>query len=1130
MDTPKSILKLDSVKVLKAPNIGVISPPPSSSMGQTLFSLLMPASNDCDNSVDEGPCGPPRLNKSACDNRVPETPSAPSRLNKSASRIGFSDVNVFYFPRTQGHVSVPREGGSTIGMGHQHVHCETRKVDAMEEEEEEEDPHVKRKLFENSVNKSPPMNDVDGEEVKRKLFENSVNKSPPMNDVDEVSLNSTEEIMDSTPSQDVIYRNIIGVCEKDVQKMLSRTPSKSHLFQKQDIDISFAINSDVARSLSSFPIPDLWQNTIGPIGQDLQDSTQWRSSSNSSSPPKASTSTSSPIISPPVVSPNSAQDVSEPDNAGRVPFDFCQTLDKGQVGHYHVSESASAHCQAAFKLPDKKIVLQRQSSKVGELGTRGLTPLNSRARKALLKVSGVTNLDKTEAEEAKLIRESRKQCGCNCVGECLPGKCSCMVGGVECQVESLGHPCKCNVKSCGNPLGRTEFDEAEVKMHYIETLMNLQNLYSITEQERTVKTSKIDFKDDVSIFYFQTQGFLSVPKEGGNSLGMGKVHFLHERHRLDGTSLLERTFSETDPPPVKRTVYTPDISEKNESKMSPFSALYEEQIGTSENPLDESITKYMSGEVDKDDSDEISILKCSICGGVCKRAVMLSCCQAQACRSCAIKKITSTRKCWNESCVKDQLPTSPKLVTTDLVNYDMLRAAVDDYRKSKDLGGENCKLLKQEHNKKKGMTSSKSMPQLKLTEDIKKTEPTESNDTFNSPQKIFPPSKGCLSTSSKTMSSSKSTSCLKRRNPSTNQEPSLPVDMTPVTSVPSSEAEPTFTNSTRAFISSPRLPRNVLKSPVANRSLATSQTLSNLSGPKTSQTPVCAPGPNNQRTLTRSSTTTALSQSTPSIPALTPQQGLPPSQQGLLTYSLDGTPAMPTLTAGGGLRFPNQRGQSRQPLNYSIQANEIPGLSPLKQDAKNLIEILESHTIPHQNPSARTGPPDMSFLAAVKTPQMDNSKPKTMSYSKSTSCLKDTPVMVKAGRSPRSLERTTPKVGSVGTRGLTPLNPRARNVLLKNAGVTAVDKTELEEVRAIRESRKKCGCDCKKDCLPWKCPCALQEISCQVEEDGFPCGCSAESCGNPFGRIEFNEADVKMHYLETMMTIQLLEGKTITEE
>merc|ERR550519_2000050 len=238
--------------------------------------------------------------------------------------------------------------------------------------------------------------------------------------------------------------------------MLSKTPTINKQFERQDNDISFAVNSDVTRSLSMFPIPDLWENTIltvqNSVGQDWRDTTQWRSPSDSNSPPVTTTSTTSPMIPSPVMSQSMVQDVSEPDNASRVPFEFSQTLDKGQVGHYHVSESASAHCQAAFQQPDKKVVLQRQSSKVGELGTRGLTPLNSRARKALLKASGVTSLDKTEGEEAKLIRESRRQCGCTCVGECVPGKCSCMIGNVECQVESLGHPCKCNVKSCGNPL------------------------------------------------------------------------------------------------------------------------------------------------------------------------------------------------------------------------------------------------------------------------------------------------------------------------------------------------------------------------------------------------------------------------------------------------------------------------------------------------------------------------------------------------------------------------------------------------------------------------------------------------------------------------------------------------------
>ena len=40
----------------------------------------------------------------------------------------------------------------------------------------------------------------------------------------------------------------------------------------------------------------------------------------------------------------------------------------------------------------------------------------ARSRFWLLKNGGVTNLDKGEAEEAKAIRDSRQNCGCNCKG------------------------------------------------------------------------------------------------------------------------------------------------------------------------------------------------------------------------------------------------------------------------------------------------------------------------------------------------------------------------------------------------------------------------------------------------------------------------------------------------------------------------------------------------------------------------------------------------------------------------------------------------------------------------------------------------------------------------------------------
>lgn len=35
-----------------------------------------------------------------------------------------------------------------------------------------------------------------------------------------------------------------------------------------------------------------------------------------------------------------------------------------------------------------------------------------------------------------MIRVSREQCGCSCVGQCLPGSCLCLELGIECQVRT----------------------------------------------------------------------------------------------------------------------------------------------------------------------------------------------------------------------------------------------------------------------------------------------------------------------------------------------------------------------------------------------------------------------------------------------------------------------------------------------------------------------------------------------------------------------------------------------------------------------------------------------------------------------------------------------------------------------
>lgn len=68
------------------------------------------------------------------------------------------------------------------------------------------------------------------------------------------------------------------------------------------------------------------------------------------------------------------------------------------------------------------------------------------------------------------------------------------------------------------------------------------------------------------------------------------------------------------------------------------------------------------------------ILSCSICGDICKRAVLTRCCQATACRACAIKTITMVRECWVGSC------RTVGVATKDLDNDDVMRQAVDQYK------------------------------------------------------------------------------------------------------------------------------------------------------------------------------------------------------------------------------------------------------------------------------------------------------------------------------------------------------------------------------------------------------------------------------------------------------------------
>ncbi|XP_058450458.1 uncharacterized protein LOC131429939 [Malaya genurostris] len=112
---------------------------------------------------------------------------------------------------------------------------------------------------------------------------------------------------------------------------------------------------------------------------------------------------------------------------------------------------------------------------------------------------------------------------------------------------------------------------------------------------------------------------------------------------------------------------------------------------------------------------------------------------------------------------------------------------------------------------------------------------------------------------------------------------------------------------------------------------------------------------------------------------------------------------------------------------------------------------------------------------------------------------------------------------------LQPVTTRQRRALLKAAGVRKIDSTEKDECRVIRTSREVCGCTCRGYCDPDTCACSQAGIKCQVDRPSFPCGCTQDGCANVVGRVEFNPARVRTHFIHTIMRLNL-DHKASTDE
>ena len=104
-------------------------------------------------------------------------------------------------------------------------------------------------------------------------------------------------------------------------------------------------------------------------------------------------------------------------------------------------------------------------------GSQGLNPLPPKARIAILRSHGVLQLEREDSSENQTILASREECGCFCIGICVPESCSCSMAGIECCVETSNGPCGCAGDVCSNQYGRRTFNREEVDIHLVSTIL-----------------------------------------------------------------------------------------------------------------------------------------------------------------------------------------------------------------------------------------------------------------------------------------------------------------------------------------------------------------------------------------------------------------------------------------------------------------------------------------------------------------------------------------------------------------------------------------------------------------------------------------------------------------------------------
>ena len=402
--------------------------------------------------------------------RISETSTCSS--NK---KLSFSNVSVFYFNRTLGQSSVPRDGLHPLGMGMKHVDYEKMKV-SLYNSNNSDTNRVTRAKTEQLLKTKKQQN-------LNQNFTSFPFPTPPA--ASKIACGASSTV--SVPSKE----NISKVKDGLFQQMCSNPGprkmfSSSSLLKLRD---SPAFRDSLPKSYfetsDKFPWQPHKMTSRGQPGRPRRSLRNTESKGLASAfsqklkvqdiietLPKPEKKLLNAMSQNCLISYNNYHKSSG--------MDVDTNFDKEEFN----SNSSSPSVSSSSRQP-----LRRSKRKLEESGTRGMKVLSARDRMTLLRPYGVNHVAKEDTKEIVDIQTSRETGGgCSCQDGCISSKCECQSNNITCHLEYAGFPCSC-LSTCGNPMGRRVFDHVAVALHFINTMFTAEGVMDISDQDAEVMQS-----------------------------------------------------------------------------------------------------------------------------------------------------------------------------------------------------------------------------------------------------------------------------------------------------------------------------------------------------------------------------------------------------------------------------------------------------------------------------------------------------------------------------------------------------------------------------------------------------------------------------------------------------------------